>query len=140
MRKQEIGPKFEIYLEKILGIDRTKSSGSGPWQKLDLEGQGFTISAKASAQATTIKVKDIREAIDNVEAPGGLGGDYIPVLVSGFYNPDDLDSPKEVIASLRLSDLLHLLKDKGRVLQKESKRDKRATAEVPALLRNRKET
>jgi hypothetical protein len=132
LEHQNEGRDFEKRFAKEFGLKTVPGSGSGAFYKLDNEGKRMILSLKwTSAKSFRVSKDILDEAEEAVYGPGGVGGDYVPAVVT---NVED-----ESFITFRASDLLRLFKEAPSLWTSEeaSKKDvKKARAKVPSLFRN----
>lgn len=131
-----IGTAFEFLFEKLYGGKRQKGSGNQWYSKLDIEGKSLLISCKATqADSFRITKSIIREAFDAVSGPGGVGDDYVPLIVVDFVEGKEPTADDPMYALIEMEDLYLLLKEKRELFLETKKEAKHRSASVPSLFR-----
>ena len=126
-----IGAKFETDLSREFGLQRVPGSGNQSHSKLDLVGNGFRWSLKATDRASiSIKSSDIAEA---VEACFGLNGTgETPLWAYRIGDRDMVMMRKEDFAALARGELKAINEERG----KEKANERLRRAATPSLLRD----
>jgi hypothetical protein len=129
---QQKGRDYEDFWAKKRGARKQPASGALPFWKLDVKNLKFLFSLKHTDKLSySLKKEDIQEMINAVYGLGGIGGDHIPVLSISI---DGLE-----VSILLTDDLIELTEKKEEVFQKDKPKQKRDSANIPSLLRKRKE-
>lgn len=126
-----IGAKFETDLSREFGLQRVPGSGNQSHSKLDLVGNGFRWSLKATDRASiSIKSSDIAEA---VEACFGLNGTgETPLWAYRIGDRDMIMMDKSTFKALCVGDIRPIGEEKG----KEKANERLRRAATPSLLRD----
>ena len=131
MNKSQIGDKFERDLSEEFGLRRVPGSGNQAHSKLDLAGNGFRWSLKATGKASSsIRTTDIEEAIDLCYGLNGTGETPLWAYRIGEHD----------LILMRKSDFVSLQKGEVRAINdakgKEKVIERRLRAATPSLLRD----
>ncbi len=106
------------------------NSGSVWFSKLDTTDKKFLWSVKyTDKKSFSVKQDDIKEVVDAVEGPGGVGLDKMPAMMVRIGSPD------YDIVILRKEDFLRLATKDVEYLEPSKQNIKRARSRVPQLLR-----
>jgi hypothetical protein len=125
---QQKGREYEKRFSKKHNLETVPNSGAGRFRKLDVEGIRLLLSLKWTANKSySITKSDLDEVDEAVRGPGGLGGDYIGMLVTELEGED--------FVTLRFDDLVGLLTEKPALFQPDKNQVKRRRASVPSLFR-----
>ena len=125
---QEEGRAFETRFSRKYGGQEVPRSGAGIYHKLDVRDNKFLWSLKyTSKESFSITQKIWDEVHNEVYGPGGLGLDYMPALA--------VELEGETYAFMKMDDLVDLLETDVKVFKAEKKKETRARAAVPRLLR-----
>lgn len=130
-KKTNIGVDFEKELSKEFGLQRVPGSGNQAHSKLDLSGNGFRWSLKATSSASaSIRASDIEEA---TTASFGLNGTgETPLWAYRIQDYDMIMLRKSDFKALCAGDLRPIGVEKG----KEKVNERRRLASTPSLLRD----
>lgn len=132
----DIGIKFERLFTKIFGGKRQKGSGTLWYQRLDVEGKSLLISLKATSHGSyRITKHDIDEAFEATKGPGGIGGDYIPLIVIDFVENNEPNSSDRMLAVINMHDLVYLLHEERELFLESKSKAKHRKAIIPSLFR-----
>lgn len=128
---ENIGAKFESDLSKEFGLTKVPGSGNQHHSKLDLVGNGFRWSLKATRKlSASIRASDIREAIEACYGLNGTG--EIPLWAYRIDEYDLILMRKEDFIALQKGEINAINEEKG----KEKVNRRRKLAETPTLLRD----
>lgn len=128
---KNLGAQFEDDLSKEFGLHRVPGSGNQAHSKLDLYGNGFRWSLKATENASaSIRARDIEEAIDVSYGLNGTG--ETPLWAFRINGHDLVLMRKEDFVSLQKGEIRAINEEKG----KEKVNERRRLAETPSLLRD----
>lgn len=130
MNSFRLGREFEHRFEELTGAKPTPASGNQWHATMDFEGGRLLWSLKWTGKLSfPVTARSLDEVVEAVEAPGGRGGDTIPALC--------FDVGGEVIAAMRLHDLMRVVEEKVPISSRASKRseERAARASTPQLLR-----
>lgn len=126
-----IGDKFEHDLSIEFGLYRVPGSGNRPVSQLDLYGNGFRWSLKATdASSASIKKKDIAEAIQACFGINGTG--ETPLWAYRIQDEDMIMMRKSDFVALQRGEIRAINEEKG----KEKVNERRRLASTPSLLRD----
>lgn len=128
---KNLGAQFEHDLSEEFGLNRIPGSGNQAHSKLDLAGNGFRWSLKATGKASaSIRTSDIEEAIDACYGLNGTG--ETPLWAYRIDGHDLVLMRKEDFVSLQKGEIRAINEEKG----KEKVNERRRLAETPSLLRD----
>jgi len=131
LSKSNIGDKFESDLSNEFGLSRSPGSGNRSVSKLDLYGNGFRWSLKATdAASASIKLADIEEAVEVCFGLNGTG--ETPLWAYRIQDEDMIMMRKSDFIALNAGDMRAIREEKG----KEKVDERRRRAATPSLLRN----
>jgi len=126
-----IGTEFEHELSREFGLKRVPGSGNQSHSKLDLTGNGFRWSLKATTKlSASIRSSDIEEAIGACFGINGTGETPLWAYRVGGY--DLVMMRKEDFVALAKGDLKAVSEPVG----KEKVLERRRRSDVPQLLRD----
>jgi hypothetical protein len=127
---QKTGYRFERYFAKIFGVSPTRGSGSQWTAKMDV-GDGTILWSLKHTDAESFRVTQglMREVIDAINGPGGVGGDVIPGLAISVQG--------EIYTVLRADDLIAMLtSDEVGYIRPSKGEAKRRRARVPNMFKD----
>lgn len=123
---QDEGRRFEKFWGRLLGVEPQRGSGNQWWAKLDVGDAQFLFSCKNTIHASFSLSKELMREVERALK----GGSGIPALATAIEN-------HEVYVTLRAEDFLRLIQsDSAKYLTPSRGEQKRARAEVPALMRD----
>jgi hypothetical protein len=127
---QEKGFDFEDAFAKALGVKPQPGSGSVWWAKLDVYDTQILWSLKHTTKETFKITRGlISEVVRNVFSFGGVGPSTIPGVAVALEHDD-------VYVVLRAEDFMRLVTEQRQYVAASKDSAKRATARLPALLRD----
>lgn len=126
-----LGQQFETDLSTEFGLTRVPGSGNQSHSKLDLVGQGFRWSLKATRNlSANIKFSDIAEAIEACYGLNGTG--ETPLWAYRIQEEDMIMMRKSDFVALQKGEIRAINEEKG----KEKVNERRRLAATPSLLRD----
>lgn len=126
-----IGDRFEDELSSEFGLKRAPGSGNQAHSKLDLYGNGFRWSLKATDGASaSIKLSDVQEAVRACYGINGTG--ETPLWAYRIQDQDMIMMRKEDFKAMQRGELSIINEEKG----KEKVNERRRRAATPSLLRD----
>jgi hypothetical protein len=129
---QQKGRDYEDFWAKKRGARKQPASGALPFWKLDVKNVKFLFSLKNTEKKSySVKKEEIQEMVNAVYGLGGIGGSHIPVL---SINIDGVE-----VSVLLTDDLIELTEKEESVFIKSKDKSKRDSANLPSLLRDKKE-
>jgi hypothetical protein len=130
---QQLGKAWEEKVAKDTGGVVVKGSGNQPFAKLDVNGNAFLISAKATSFKTyPLGQAEMQEVIDAMFSPAArCAPDTTPIVALRVAGGE--------FGVFRWSDMLALLADPKPMFRAQKNEAKRRRARTPQLLRDLEE-